>query len=139
MGFKLLHFLDNLSLSASEAVVSFLKKTAYIVPTNPDQGIFLGIAMRLTKTVIDRISPPTQGQAFYRDDTLKGFAVRVTPGGAKSFIVETRVHGRMRRETLGRYGPLTVEQARKEAQNTSARSPPASIPAPVSGRRAHAP
>ena len=72
--------------------------------------------MRLTKTVIDHITPPAHGQAFYRDDTLKGFAVRVTPGGAKSFIVETRVHGRMRRETLGRYGPLTVEQARREAQ-----------------------
>jgi hypothetical protein len=98
------------------AVVLFLKKTAYIVPTHPDQGIVSGSAMRLTKTVIDHISPPANGQAFYRDDTLKGFAVRVTPGGAKSFIVETRVRGRMRRETLGRYGPLTVEQARREAQ-----------------------
>ena len=72
--------------------------------------------MRLTKTVIDRLSPPARGQVFYRDDTLKGFALRVTPGGAKSFIVETRVHGRMRRETLVRYGPLTVEQVRREAQ-----------------------
>jgi hypothetical protein len=66
--------------------------------------------------VIDHINPPARGQVFYRDDTLKGIALRVTPGGAKSFIVERRVHGRMRRESLGRYGPLTVEQVRREAQ-----------------------
>jgi integrase len=72
--------------------------------------------MRLTKTTVDGITPPDKGQAFYRDDKLKGFGLRVTPTGAKSFVVETRVKGRTRRETLGRYGPLTVEQARREAQ-----------------------
>jgi hypothetical protein len=72
--------------------------------------------MRLTKTAIDRITPPEKGQAFYRDDGLLGFGLRVTPGGAKSFIVETRIKGRNTRKTLGRYGALTTEQARREAQ-----------------------
>jgi hypothetical protein len=72
--------------------------------------------MRLIKTTVDGITPPEKGQAFYRDDKLKGFGLRVTSSGTKSFIVETRVNGRSRRETLGRYGPLTVEQARREAQ-----------------------
>ena len=36
--------------------------------------------------------------------------------GAKSFVVEKRINGIGRRKTLGRYGVLTVEQARKEAQ-----------------------
>lgn len=72
---------------------------------------------RLTKSVVDGISPPNGAQPeYYRDTQLTGFALRVTPNGVKSFIVETRIHGKVRRKTLGRYGPLTVEQARKAAQ-----------------------
>lgn len=80
-----------------------------------------GSPIKLTKTVVDRLAIPAalsgrKGQAFYRDVTLKGFAVRVTSGGTKTFVVEKRVNGRVRRMTLGRYGELTVEQARTEAQ-----------------------
>lgn len=72
---------------------------------------------RLTKSVVDRISPPASDQPeYYRDTQLTGFALRVTPRGVKSFVVETRIQGKVRRKTLGRYGPLTVEQARKAAQ-----------------------
>jgi hypothetical protein len=71
--------------------------------------------MKLTKTLVDKLACPKQGQAFYRDSQLKGFAVRVTPG-AKSFIVETRINGKVRRITLGQYGELTAEQARLEAK-----------------------
>src|SRR5687767_14877334 len=70
---------------------------------------------RLTKRVIDETPFPTRGQVFVRDVELRGFAVRVTKS-RKSFILEKRIHGRMRRFTLGPYGPLTVEQARKLAQ-----------------------
>jgi len=72
--------------------------------------------MRLTKTIVDRLAIPDKGQTFCRDEVLQGFAVRVTANGAKSFVVEKRIHGRSRRKTLGRYGVLTVEQARKAAQ-----------------------
>lgn len=72
--------------------------------------------VKLTKTVVDRMSAPAKGQAFYRDAELKGFAVRVTASGVTSFIVEKRIDGKVRRITLGRYGELTTEQARKEAQ-----------------------
>ena len=72
---------------------------------------------RLTKSVVDRISAPNGNQPeYYRDTQLTGFGLRVTPAGVKSFIVETRIKGKVRRKTLGRYGPLTVEQARKAAQ-----------------------
>jgi hypothetical protein len=44
--------------------------------------------MRLTKSIVDKIEPPQdKDQAFYRDDQLKGFAVRVTGTGVKSFVV----------------------------------------------------
>ena len=71
--------------------------------------------LRITKTCVDRIDFPSSGQTFIRDDLLKGFALRVTPG-SKSFIVEKRIDGKNRRITLGRYPEITVEQARKEAQ-----------------------
>jgi integrase len=73
--------------------------------------------MKLTKTVIDKIIPsPTGNQTIYRDGQLKGFALRVTRNGAKSFIVEKRTNNKLARVTIGRYGDLTVEQARLEAQ-----------------------
>ncbi len=73
--------------------------------------------MRLTKTIVDNIQAPSdRDQAFHRDGQLKGFAVRVTASGVKSFIVEKLVSGRVRRMTIGRYGEITVEQARREAQ-----------------------
>jgi integrase len=73
--------------------------------------------MRLTKSIVDKIEPPQEkDQAFYRDDQLKGFAVRVTGTGVKSFVVEKLINRKVRRITLGRYGEITVEQARKEAQ-----------------------
>ena len=70
---------------------------------------------KITKSYVDKLSTPETGQAFVRDSELKGFAVRVTPSGAKSFILEKRIDGKVKRLTLGRYPELTAEQARKEA------------------------
>lgn len=73
--------------------------------------------VKLTKTVVDRAALPSdKAQAFLRDSALQGFGLRITRNGTKSFIVEKRIHGKVRRMTLGKYGPLTVEQARREAQ-----------------------
>jgi len=73
--------------------------------------------MRLTKTTVEQVEISTiKDQVFYRDEKLKGFALRVTRSGNKSFIVEKWIDGKAMRVTLGRYGELTVEQARKEAQ-----------------------
>jgi integrase len=69
---------------------------------------------RLTKQVIDETPFPSAGQVFVRDEELPGFALRVTQG-RKSFILEKCIRGRMRRLTLGPYGPLTLDQARKVA------------------------
>jgi len=71
--------------------------------------------VKLTKTIVDRTPIPAAGQAFVRDTQLKGFGLRITPSGAKSFIVEKRIAGKVRRMTIGRFGELTVEQARREA------------------------
>ena len=78
--------------------------------------------MRITKSLVDKLPAPpfkpsgVPTQQFYRDSAIPGFGVRITSHGAISFIVEKRINGKVKRLTLGRYGNLTVEEARKEAQ-----------------------
>ena len=72
---------------------------------------------RLTKQLIDETPFPAAGQVFVRDTELAGFGLRVTQG-RKSFILEKRIRGRMRRFTLGPYGPLILDQARKLAADS---------------------
>lgn len=71
--------------------------------------------MKLTKKLVDAARYPNQGQTFLRDEELRGFALRITPG-SKTFILEKEINRRVRRMSLGRYGPLTVEQARNLAK-----------------------
>ncbi len=59
---------------------------------------------------------PTRGQLFLWDTEIKGFALRVTSGGAKSFVLDYRVDGRQRRITLGSYPDWTVQAARAAAK-----------------------
>jgi len=69
----------------------------------------------LTKAVVEAAKPPTAGQAFVRDDAIKGFALRMIATGAKSFTWEGRINGRMRRITIGRYPDVPVAVARQKA------------------------
>ena len=72
---------------------------------------------KLTKRSVDALAAPGKGQAFKWDGELRGFGVRVTASGLKSFILQYRnSEGRSRRIVIGRYGILTVEQAREKAK-----------------------
>ena len=68
----------------------------------------------LTHKLVEKTPCPETGQTFLRDDSLAGFGVRLTQG-SKTFILERRILGRNRRMTIGPFGPLTVEMARKRA------------------------
>src|SRR5262245_33873186 len=71
---------------------------------------------RLTKTRVD-LAETDANDVYLWDDETPGFGLRVKKSGAKSFIVQYRnANGRSRRLTLGRYGVLTVEEARKNAR-----------------------
>jgi len=71
---------------------------------------------RLTKKAVDG-ARTVKGELFLWDDELPGFGLRVKPSGAKSFLVQYRnANGRSRRLTIGRYGVLTAEEARRQAR-----------------------
>jgi integrase len=72
-------------------------------------------AHNLSETFCERAKPPATGETFYRDRAIRGFALRVNWGGTKSFVLECRVSGRVRRMTLGRWPDLSVTKARKKA------------------------
>jgi len=91
--------------------------------------------VKLTKISVEQAAIPEKGQVFYRDDFIKGFALRVTATGAKSFIIEKRINRKVKRITLGRFGVLTCEQARKEAQKFLGQV--ASGQDPVSDKKVH--
>ena len=70
---------------------------------------------KLTKRLIESAALPNQGQVFLRDDMLRGFGVRLT-AGSKSFFIEKLIHGQVRRLTLGRFGEMTLDEARALAK-----------------------
>ena len=74
----------------------------------------------ITKRTVDRLSVEDRDAVFW-DRDLPGFGVRVYPSGAKVFVVQCRGSGRSQRVTLGRYGLMTVEAARRKAALTIAR------------------
>lgn len=71
---------------------------------------------RITKTVVDGLDPPATGQKLIWDSEMKGFGIRVVPGGRKTYIVQGRVAGRTVRKTIGPHGVFTADQARGEAR-----------------------
>lgn len=79
----------------------------------------------LTKRAVDALAPEPERYTVW-DAALPGFGVRVTPQGAKIFIVKVRVgRGRSAQQrwiTLGRFGAMTLDGARAEARAALARA-----------------
>ena len=72
---------------------------------------------RLTKLVIDALVCP-KGNPMVKlfDSELTGFGIMATPAGTKTFFYFYGPSQRRRYLTIGRYGPLTVTQARELAK-----------------------
>src|SRR5438034_6492377 len=67
----------------------------------------------LTVAAVARIKPPAAGQADYFDKGFPGLALRVSYGGAKTWVYFYRLHGKLRRLTLGRVSALSLSEARE--------------------------
>ncbi len=68
-----------------------------------------------TEKTIDELPIRDERYAVF-DPALPAFGVRVTPAGAKSYVLMYRIGIRQRMETLGSVGKLTLEEARKRAR-----------------------
>jgi Arm DNA-binding domain len=62
---------------------------------------------------------------FLWDTEVAEFSVRVRPSGSKTFVAQYRAgggrSGQSRRFTIGRFGVLTVDEARKKKRKTDPR------------------
>jgi integrase len=75
--------------------------------------------LSLTKSAVKAITPGSSDQFFW-DTDVRGFGLKVTPKGAKSYVLQYRMGGReasTRRYTIGGHGsPWTPDQARDRAK-----------------------
>jgi len=83
-------------------------------------------AIKLSKTSVAQLPPKSSTYVAY-DKDLAGFGCRVTPAGAKSWVVEYRPPGggrraAKRRLTLGSTGTLNADRARSAAKDILARA-----------------
>lgn len=74
----------------------------------------------LTKTSVTNAKPGPERRYLW-DRDLPGFGFRIEPSGVKSFVVKYRADGGgrsapQRMMTVGRFGPLTAEVARRQAK-----------------------
>ena len=73
--------------------------------------------LKLTKTIVDTAQPEKDPYEL-RDATIPGFLLKVTPTGRKVFMVAyVANNGQRRKPAIGRFGEITVEQARAIAQD----------------------
>jgi integrase len=76
--------------------------------------------MNITKQSIESLQVPEKGFKAYFDVKLSGFLVRVYKSGAISFWCYYYTRGKKRWVKLGRFGKLTVDEARSLARQTLA-------------------
>lgn len=76
--------------------------------------------MKLTKTSVAKIEPQPGKQVLIWDTELRGFGIRVSPGGSKTYIMQRRVGRATRRVTIGRSDDISADTARRRALSLAA-------------------
>lgn len=77
-------------------------------------------ALRLTKTAIDQLEAPAKGSAWYWDDEVPGFGLRVRAGGRIVYVFRYALgrRARQKRISIGVHGPVwTPARAREKAKS----------------------
>jgi len=71
---------------------------------------------KLTKTLVEAAVPGARDYEI-RDTLIPGFLLKVTPAGGKVFMTAyTALDGQRRKPSIGKFGEVTVEQARAVAR-----------------------
>ena len=97
------------------------------------------VRLTLTKRTVEGLEPTAKPWIAW-DNKVTGFGVRIQPSGTKSFLVNYRANGGGRhaankRVVIGRFGRITPDQARRQAQELLGRVAAGDDPA---GERARA-
>ena len=71
---------------------------------------------KLNDTFTKKAKVPDRGNKLYRDDELKGFCLRVTAAGNRSFVLNYSIDRRERRMTIGSYPAWSAAAAREETK-----------------------
>ena len=71
--------------------------------------------MKLTKRIVDSAEPKNKNYVLW-DSEVKGFGLRVYVSGVRGYMIQYRANGRTRKLTIGKYGVLTPDEARKIAR-----------------------
>jgi integrase len=72
--------------------------------------------LHLTDLAIRSLQAPARGQKDYFDNAIPGFGVRMSQGGTRSFFLFTGKAQNRQRHSIGRFGIITLGQARAEAR-----------------------
>src|ERR1700733_11463398 len=75
---------------------------------------FMGI--KFTQKQVSNLDAPRTGYRLHWDTKTPGLAVRVTAARARSYVFESRVHGRTVRTTIGDVKTWTLSKAQAEAR-----------------------
>jgi integrase len=72
---------------------------------------------QFTKKAIEALPAPVTGQrAYFYDREIRGLAVAVSPAGKKVYILYRKIGGRPERVTIGPCCDLSVDEARRKAE-----------------------
>jgi len=83
---------------------------------------FIGTADKpqISDKLVKGLTPPQSGYTVAYDGTgpnaIRGFGVRITAAGTRSFVLNYRLHGIEHRHTIGAYPTWSVLAAREEAK-----------------------
>ena len=73
------------------------------------------MAKRLTERSVAGLPAPERGQRIVFDKDTRGLGVRITQNGARSYVLDYRIHGRQRRLTIGPTSEWSLVAARNFA------------------------
>ena len=71
---------------------------------------------KLTTKFIETRKPNPAKREDYRDTVVPGLVLRVNKSGSKTFSFHKRINGKMKRLTIGQFGPFSLNDARERAR-----------------------
>ena len=71
---------------------------------------------KLTTKFIEGQKPSPSKRLDFRDELMPGLVLRISTSGTKTFCLHKRINGKMRRLTIGRFGVVSLAEARERVR-----------------------